>query len=110
MTYQPLRVLRRSEELLRLRELRQVAVAVARPLGLFQFPFLELFDSLFPNFVQVFPIEIVELVNFGVQHVLLHLGDHAHGLQGLVAHLLVLVAETQVHGALLLRGGGVMAV
>ena len=50
VTYQPLRILRRSEELLRLRQLREVAVAVARPLGLFQFPFLELFDALLPYF------------------------------------------------------------
>ena len=36
-------------------------------------------------------------MNFGIQHVLLHLGDHAHRLEGLVAHLLVLAAEAEVH-------------
>ena len=59
MADQPLRVLRRSEELLRLRELREVTVAVARPLGLFQFPFLELFDALFANLREILSIEII---------------------------------------------------
>ena len=47
-------------------------------------------------------------MNLRVQHVLLHLGDHADRLEGLVAHLLVLLSKTEVHGAFLCCSVGVI--
>jgi len=82
-----------------------VAVAVAAPLRLLGLAVLHLLHALLADLREVLPVQIVEVLELGVEHGLpegLHVRDHPQGLDRLVPRMLVVLAQAEVHG----RDGG----